>query len=271
MNQKHFLINPKKTLVAKEVIESIREEGEMVLRGYDQSVIEVNKEKINQQDSLVHTKNRVILKINTDYKNSHTFENGSQIRIERKYNNFNVRETHPVNAIVISAENIPTNSEILIDAIEIHDSNRIFNYKENNSDVKYYSFKKEMCFAYYDNGWKPLEGWAFGLRIFKPYVGLMTGIEPTIVKDVLWVTTGEYSGSAVRTLLACDYQIVFQDRNGREGNIIRFRPDGNKEENREPEAIAILHDVTERVVSGEYLVGITTKDAKPFKDFVSNN
>lgn len=268
---KYFLVNPDKKETPKQIIDASREEDEMKLRGYDHLSIVANQKKINQQDTLIHTKDRVVVKIDTEYKNSHTFQDGSKIRIERKYNNFNIRETHPVNAIVISAENIPAGSEILVDAIEIHDSSRIFDYNENETDVKYYSLKKEFCFAYYDDGWKPLEGCDFGLRVFVPYAGMITGIEPTLMKDVLWVTTGEYKNKAVRTLLACDYCIVFMDRDGREGNLIRFRPNGNPAEHREPEAIAILHEVTEKILSGEYLIGITKSDAKPLKEIVPNN
>jgi len=45
-------------------------------------------------------------------------------------------------------------------------------------------------------------------------------------------------------------------------NIIRFRPTGIKEDQREPEAIAVLNDVTSKVESGELWIGLTDKDCK---------
>ena len=68
----------------------------------------------------------------------------------------------------------------------------------------------------------------------------------------------------VKTLVACDYQIIYQGKNGREENLIRFRPMGDPKNKREEEAIAILNDETKKVLSGEYLIGFTTSDAKPY-------
>src|ERR1700733_3735275 len=120
-----------------------------------------------------------------------------------------------------------------------------------------------MFYAYYDKEWLPLTGFDFALRVFKPYEGLIGGVEPEKIKECLYVTTGELKGKAVLTIIACDYEIVFMDKNGREGNLIRFRPFGDKKTNREEEAILILDEVTEKINKGKYLVGLTTKDARP--------
>lgn len=220
---------------------------------------------------LKHVEGKVVISIDLQGKNYHTFSDGTKIRLERQFDNLNRRYTEPVNAKVVSGEDIPEGTEILIHPNVVHDSNRVFNYcqlsgEETGSDIKYYSAPEEMCFAYLDNReWKPLKGFDFGLRVYKPYTGFLHGIEPTQLKDVLWVTTGELKDKAVLTVKAADYMIIFQNTDGREGQLIRFRPFGNEKINREPEAIAILQEVTDKILSGEYLVGLSTSDAKPLE------
>jgi hypothetical protein len=220
--------------------------------------------------NLKHTHGRVVVEVDLEKKNHHTFEHGETIRLERNFNNFNQREVMPVNAIVISAENIPTGAEVLIAHNCTHEVNRIYDYKnlsgeDQATDIKYFSIQETDCFLWRmnDGDWQPIGIYATALRVFKPYLGFLEGIEPEIVENVLYVTSGEYKGLVVRTLKACDYQIVFQESNGRESNIIRFRPNGDEEEKREPEAIAIEHDLTEKVANGELFIGLTIKDCQP--------
>ena len=89
----------------------------------------------------------------------------------------------------------------------------------------------------------------------------MLGIEPTIVKDVLYITTGEFKDNVVHVLKAADYEIIYQGKDGREERVIRcrhFEDDYNEKE----ELVAIAHDLTDKVKSGELLIGLSTKDAK---------
>ena len=246
-----------------EAIAAIQEKDQSVKRVSSELRGKVNEEKISQVDNLKHVYGRVVVKIDEQYKNSWKFSDGTQIRYERGFNNFNRRQTSPTNAIVISGENIPAGVEILVHPNAVHDSNRIFNYKDSNDDIKYYSIHTDMCFAWYDGkSYKPLPPYEFALRVFKPYEGKLSGIEPEQMKDTLFVTSGDLKGKVVSTLKASDYEIVFQNRDGKEGNLIRFRPFGDKEKQREEEAVAILEHVTEKVLKGEYLVGISLSDAK---------
>lgn len=220
---------------------------------------------------LKHVEGRVIISVDTEAKNWHTFTNGTKIRRERQFNELNRRITEPVNAIVVSGENIPTGTEILIHPNVVHDSNRIFNHtqlsgKVEGSDIKYYSAKEEYCYAYLEDGeWRPMKGFDFALRVFKPHTGLIQGIEPEQLKNILFVTTGELKDKAVLTIKASDYEIIFQNTSGREGRLIRFRPFGCEKTEREPEAIAIMNDVTEKIINGEYLAGLTPSDAKEYE------
>ena len=208
---------------------------------------------------------KVIISVDLEGKNSHTFSDGTKIRLERQYNNLNRRETHPVNAIVIDGEGVKAGSQILIHPNMTHDTNKIFNYGQlsgdiEGSDVKYFSIPVEQCYAWLDeednNTWKPLKNFEFALRVYKPYVGLIDGIEPTLVKDVLYVTTGEFKGLVVHTLKACDYEIIFQGIQGREERLIRFRHFPDQEHERE-EIIAVDYHLTEKVNKGELVVGIS--------------
>lgn len=210
---------------------------------------------------------KVIISVDLESKNSHRFSDGTTIRLERQWNNLNKRETHPVNAIAISGDGIEPNSEILIHPNMTHDAYRIFDYKPlsgeiEGSDVKYYSIPSEQCYAWFDQKeWRPLSGFDFGLRVYIPYNGKLEGIEPSIIKDVLYVTTGEFAGKVVHTLKSSDYEIVFQGKDGRESRLIRFRHFPNEYNERE-EVIAIDDRLSEMVKKKKLLIGLTPTNAK---------
>ena len=210
---------------------------------------------------------KVIISVDLESKNSHTFSDGTKIRLERQYNNLNKRETHPVNATVISGEGINPGSQILIHPNMTHETYRIYDYaplsgKEEGSDIKYYSIPVEQCYAWFDGeDWKPLKGFDFGLRVYVPYDGKLAGIEPTLINDVLYVTTGELKGKVVHTLKACDYEVIYQGNNGQEDRLIRFRHFPDQEHERE-EIIAIDDYLTDKVNSKKLLVGLSTIKAK---------
>lgn len=217
---------------------------------------------------------RVIVSVDLESKNTHQLTKDVTIRLERKFNNLNKRYTEPVNGTVISSHCMPDGVSCLIHHNSCHDVNRIFNYKnlsgnEQASTIKYYSLKEYEVFFYREQNteeWLPNKGYATALRIFKPYTGILHNIESTQIKDVLWVTNGEYKDKAVKTVKAADYSIVFQESDGREREMIRFRPDGM--ENREPEAICILHDLTEQILNGELHIGLTHTDCKTLTELV---
>ena len=95
--------------------------------------------------------NRVIIKVDLESKNSHTFKDGTKIKLERVYDNFNMRYVKPVNAEVVDAKDIPTGAEILIHHNATHDTYKIFNYQrpttEASSDIQYFQYplKNVLC------------------------------------------------------------------------------------------------------------------------------
>jgi hypothetical protein len=220
------------------------------------------------KNELNHVKGKVIVSVDLDAKNWHTFQDGTKIRRERQYNELNRRITEPVNAIVISGDTLPNGSEILCHPNEFHISNQIFDYTPLSGDevastIKYFSINEKQCFVYREtinHEWKGCKGFDTALRVFKPYTGTLVGIDPTLLKNVLYCTSGEYKGMVVHTVKAADYEIIYQEKDGKEGRIIRFRPNGIGD--REPEAIAISHELTEKINKGELLVGLEISDAK---------
>lgn len=219
--------------------------------------------------NLKHVEGRVVIKVDEESKNSFRFEDGTTIRLERNWNNLNKRETAAVNAWVISGEGIPEGVEILIHHNAIHDSYRIFNYtplsgEEIASNWKYYAIPQDMCYLYREGEeWQPLPGFATALRVFVPYGGIIEGVPPKKLKNVLYITKGDYEGNVVHTLVACDYEIVCQGANGREQRVIRCLPNGDEKTGKEPEVIVVDHTLTERLKRGELYVGLTETDAKP--------
>jgi hypothetical protein len=175
----------------------------------------------------------------------------------------NRRETEPVNAFVVDAEYIPRGVEILIHPNAINDTNKIFGFGEDMTTVRYYSIPEEQCYLWKDNEsqWQPLKNYATGLRVFKEYQGPIVGIEPEKIKDVLYITSGELKGKVVKTLKACDYEIIYMGKDGREERIIRCRHFENEINERE-EVIAIDKQLTKEVKDKNLMVGVSKSDAK---------
>ena len=215
--------------------------------------------------------NRVIIKVDLESKNSHTFKDGTKIKLERVYDNFNMRYVKPVNAEVVDAKDIPTGAEILIHHNATHDTYKIFNYQrpttEASSDIQYFSIPIEECFMWREGKgsiWNALNNFVTALRIFKPYNGMLQGIEPEVMNNKLYITSGELKGRAVNTVISSDYEIIYQNDDGTEGRIIRLRyfPDGNDRN----EITAINDNLTELVENGDLWVGYSKSDAKQLKE-----
>ena len=148
-----------------------------------------------------------------------------------------------------------------------HHVYKIFNYQrptaEASSDIQYFSIPIEECFMWRTekgSTWNALNNFITGLRIFEPYNGFLQGIEPSLIKNKIYVTSGELAGNVVGTVISSDYEIIYQNDDGTEGKIIRLRyyPEGNDRN----EVISVEHEYTERVNKGELLVGYSISDAK---------
>lgn len=270
MNKKYFVFGDK-TESSKETLEQIRQSSEQVLLGGDLDLEQRVKARLAEDDSLVHREGRVVVKVDTKSKDSHTFESGLTIRRERKFNDFNRRITQPTNCWVISGEGIPKGAELLVEHNAFHETNRINDYKntfesEESDRVRYFSLETRECYAWRVGAgdWTPIHPYEFALRVIKPYKGKLHNIEPEILKDTLFVTTGELKGKVVKTVKAADYCLIFQTELGVEGHLIAFRPMGDTKRGMEEEAMAILWDETEKVMDGTLLIGTEIKNAKKY-------
>ena len=85
--------------------------------------------------------------------------------------------------------------------------------------------------------------------MFKPYNGVIEGISPTIIKNVLYLTSGEFAGKVCHTVKAADYSIIFRNELGVDETIIRCRHFENEDHERE-ELIAVDGYMTDMVNSG---------------------
>jgi hypothetical protein len=264
---KYFLIEPNIKNVSRTDIIRIEEER---VKGIDKRADALEEEAedvLAETDTLKRVHGRVIVKINTEGKNYHTFDDGNTIRIERRFNNLNRRETESCNAIVIDAENIPIGAEVLVYYNSILDTNKIFDYKNKSPYIGYYSIKEEDCYMYREGDkWIPIAPYETALRVFEPYKGELEAVKPKKLADTLYVTSGELKGNVVKTLRGCDFEIIFMDTNGKEGSIIIFRPNGLPEKNLEEEAIAILDEQTRNVNRGTLLIGLSDKNCKTLKE-----
>lgn len=265
---KFFIVNPNGNPLSTEEITGIEEDKKILWDERNKEKESINLSVLSEKSDLKSVSGRVVVVVDVQAKNWHTFENGVKIRRERDFNDFNRRVTQPSNATVVSADNVPEGAEILISHNALHEVNRIYNYKkvsgkDEATDIRYYSLPETDCFAWFDKekGWQPMRNFAFGLRVFEPYKGTLMGIEPKKIKDVLYITTGELKGNVVLTLVASDYEIVFKGKEKNEERLIRCRHFEN-EDNEKQEIIAISHSLTEKVNKGELLVGLEPLDAK---------
>ena len=268
MNKKYFVIEDKiKPKLSKEERAAIIEMKERTLKNSSDNYLQNTKKRLTTETvNLKHTDGRIIIKIDIDGKDIHAFESGVQIYRGRRFNNLNRRETEPVNAWVVSSEYIPKGFEILIHPNSICDAHKIFNYGssdiEQGNSVRYYSIEEPSAFLFREgNEWKPLKGFAIGLRVFKTYKGSIVGILPAQIKDILYLQSGEFNGQCVQTLRSCDYEIIFQGTNGREQRKIRCRHYENEPHDRE-EIIMLRNDLTELVNKGKLLIGLSPSDCK---------
>ena len=83
----------------------------------------------------------------------------------------------------------------------------------------------------------------------------------------MYITSGDLKGKVCHTLKASDYTVIFQNSKGQESRILRCRH-WDDEENPREEVVAIDNELTKKVDSGKYYIGLTKSDAKPINDIV---
>jgi hypothetical protein len=267
MNKKYFVIGGKNELAKDDILQIEKSRNKTINTAY------LNKEKINskKQSSKVGIKAMegfAIVSVDTDGKNFHTFAGGLKIRLERQYNNFDVKDTQQTSGTVVHCENIPEGATVLFHPNSTHDTYKINNYEQLSgetepSTVHLYRIPEEQIFLWKteDTDWQPTKNFVTALRVFKPYSGILVGIEPTKIKNVLYILNGELKGKCVHTLIAADYEIIFNDTDGKEHRKIRCRHSDTEEIERQ-EIVMVDHYLTREVEIGNLLIGVNWSTAK---------
>lgn len=224
-----------------------------------------------QEMSLKAVNGSVITKVKMDGKDSYTFESGLKIAIQRNTENFDKKYTTISQGEVVDSEYIPLGATIYFNHNSTHEMYRIYNYKnisgeDIKSNVAYFSIPEDQCYLWRmgEGELQPLKNFVTAMRVFKPYHGILEGIDPTLLKNVLYITSGELKGNVCHTLKAADYQLTFLDIDGRDHSVIRVRHSEDHEFERE-ELVATNQDYTKKVEKGELYVGLTTTDCRPLK------
>ena len=213
---------------------------------------------------LTAPKDKIIVEVDLESKNSHTFQDGTKIRLERGYDNFNGRYTNPVNGVLVDGMGLKPGTPVIMHHNTIHDTNKVFAIR-NKPLCGTYSVPIEECYLYLESyglkfvpdKWKPFPHFSTALRLFEPYKGAIHGIPPTLIKNKLYITDGDYAGNVMAVLKSSDYEVIFQDQDGKEKRIIRVRSSGERDE-----MIAIDHDLTNKVNKCEVLIGLSPSEAK---------
>lgn len=267
---KYFIVGTPPPLTSDEILDVEREKSE-AHDDYWSRHLKLGEFNIEDLPHIEAAPNRVIVVVDMNKKSTHRMDDGTEIYLARQFDNFDRKYTEPVNAIVISGGELPRHCEVIMHHNAIHDVNRLFNVKgfEANESLRYFSVLEGQLYLYREQGsedWLPCKGFSTALRVYKPYKGILEGIEPTLVKDKLYITSGNLKGFVVLTLKASDYEMVFQGLNGREQRVIRLRHFGTDEYHEREEIIGIDEESTDLVKKGELYLGLNEKDCKPLKD-----
>lgn len=223
--------------------------------------------------NIKNVEGRIVVKADKEGKNWHTFSDGTKIRLEREYDNLDKKHTSQVLGEVVCGDNVPAGALILFHHNCIHPVNQIFNHtqlsgEETTSGVEVFSFREDECYLWKmpgDEKWNPIKGFETALRVFIPYTGGIKGVLPEKIKDVLYITSGEFEGNVCHTLKACDFPVIFNNEKGIEETIIRVRHFENQDNERE-ELIAVDNLLTDKVKNGDIYVGISQTNCKPINE-----
>lgn len=201
----------------------------------------------------------VLVRMQLDNKEKYKFANGMEIQIMKGFD-FNKRIDSPSIGEVVDGI-IPTGAMCLLHHNSSHDSFKVFGYKNEAGKLieNLYSVAEDMVFCYKENGkeWQPMKDFLITLRIFKPYEGVLTGIEPKQIIQRLYCLSGKVSdykveGKAIIVTKHSDYEIIFH-QDGKPSSIIRTRL---------RECLGIDYDLTNEIKNGKLLIGNNLEDAK---------
>lgn len=239
---------------------------------------------------LEHVHKRIVVKVDTDQRNKYRFDNGIILQMFPDTSQLDRRYTQPTLGIVVSSDELPIASECLLEHNSCHPTNQIFDYKDDNPNIKYFSVPELEVYCWrielnwdgvdkvadtlYVNGvsdWQPTKYYAIAERVYEPYKGIFHNVKPTQIKNTLLIKTGELKDKIVHIVKNGEYTIIYQDTNGKPNQILVTFHVENEDElsdlilNAKQEIVAVNESLTERYLNGELLTGLTDDDCKPIE------
>ena len=222
---------------------------------------------------LENTPRRVLIEVDITQRNTYRFDNGTELIMFPKTNEFDRRKWMPVSGLVISSDSIPCQSEILVEHNSLEPVNAVVEYENSNPNIKMYSVPEMECYAWRlpdQDRWHATKYYAIAERLFKPYAGILQNIKPERIKNTLLILSGELKGNVVHILKDGEYEIIYQDRNGKPNQLlVTFNAPaeeiGDMVVDAKQEVIAIDYFLTEKWLNGELYAGLTPDHAKPYE------
>lgn len=210
-----------------------------------------------------HVGKNVIIKMDVTQKTKYALTEKVVIEIIRNFN-FNQREDRASFGYVVDGEGFKSDVECVCHYLALEpnytiENETILTEKEKREGFKVMSLPIDMVFATNDgNGWIPCKDFLITERIFLPYNGNLTGIEPQEVKNRMYVVAGydeegliDLSGKCVVTLENAAYHVIWHNTEHREESLIRTRG---------REVTAIDEGMTMGVNEGKYLIGLSANN-----------
>lgn len=220
-------------------------------------------------------KTNILLKMNTRQKELYSLMEGVDIEISKGWN-FNLREDRSSMGYIVNGRGLTKGHQALCHHLTIESGNEvtaetILTDDEKKIGFKVFSVDKDMVFATSPDGieWHPCKDFLITLRIFKPYKGKLKGIEPTVLKDRMYIIKGvdefedeitDLSDKVACTTANSDYQIIWHNEKNREQSLIRTRS---------REILAIDNGMLEDLKKGKLLIGLTVTDCKTYKEYIN--
>ncbi|MEO9210788.1 MAG: hypothetical protein ABI208_06805 [Ginsengibacter sp.] len=212
---------------------------------------------------MIAPERNIVVKIDLENKEKYKFASGIEIILVKGFN-FNRREDSPSIGTIIDGDNLPHGALCLVHHNSTHDTFKIPNVIDEKGHLleDLYSISTDMVFCFKEEGknWQPTKEFLITLRLYREYTGVLLGIEPKQIPQMLYVVCGkvgdkDLSGKVVITSKFSDYEVIFNE-NGRETSLVRTRV---------REVMGINTELTKEVKDGKILIGNNLETAKHLK------
>lgn len=222
----------------------------------------------------------VLIAMDVENKIHYNLTDDIQIDLTRGME-FNLRIDKSAIGVLIDGFGMPKGCNVLVHHNALSSGNNIegedlLTPEQVKKGFKAYNLPLDMCYFYFDKGdWQPCQDIVRTLRLYTPYVAPLGGLvlpdsftKPQLIEGRLLVINGiddwedckvDISRNVFIVTKYADYEMLYHNEKNKEASVIRTRT---------RELVAIDGELTEKVLSGEILVGVSDTDCKPFVDTV---